>query len=301
MADFKELVPAIRKAGPWGFTFRTWQEIGRDNLLTLAAAMAYSWLFAVFPFVIFLLTLAPYLPEKQKLNAQEQINTFVQEMIPHQAQSVLDSLEYVLKEPRTGLLSFGLIATLWTASGGVSMTMSALDAAFDAEKFRPFYIQRPIAIALTIVMVILILLVFVLLPIGSGVITWLIHRNLLPTALIWAVDVLRYILAVLLMLAALMTLYKFGTSVKQRLIFFSPGAIFTVIAWLVLGASFRFYVDKFGEYNRTYGAVGGVAIILLLFYLDALVLLVGAEINSEVDRVMKDTPPLPPTGPLPVQ
>jgi membrane protein len=301
MADFKQLVPAIRKAGPWGFTFRTWQEIGRDNLLTLAAAMAYSWLFAVFPFVIFLLTLAPYLPEKQKLNAQEQINTFVQEMIPHQAQSVLDSLEYVLKEPRTGLLSFGLIATLWTASGGVSMTMSALDAAFDAEKFRPFYIQRPIAIALTIVMVILILLVFVLLPIGSGIISWLIHQKLIPTALIWAVDVLRYSLAVLLMLAALMTLYKFGTSVKQRLIFFSPGAIFTVIAWLVLGASFRFYVDKFGEYNRTYGAVGGVAIILLLFYLDALVLLVGAEINSEVDRVMKDTPALPPTNPQPVQ
>jgi membrane protein len=301
MADFKQLVPAIRKAGPWGFTFRTWQEIGKDNLLTLAAAMAYSWLFAVFPFVIFLLTLAPYLPEKQKLNAQEQINTFVQEMIPHQAQSVLDSLEYVLKEPRTGLLSFGLIATLWTASGGVSMTMSALDAAFDAEKFRPFYIQRPIAIALTIVMVILILLVFLLLPIGSGIITWLIHQKLLPTALIWAVDVLRYILAVLLMLAALMTLYKFGTSVKQRLIFFSPGAIFTVIAWLVLGASFRYYVDKFGEYNRTYGAVGGVAIILLLFYLDALVLLVGAEINSEVDRVMKDTPPLPSTNPQPVQ
>jgi membrane protein len=98
-----------------------------------------------------------------------------------------------------------------------------------------------------------------------------------------------------------MLLYKFGTSVKQRLIFFSPGAIFTVIAWLVLGSSFRFYVDKFGRYDRTYGAVGGVAIILLLFYLDALVMLVGAEINGEVDRVLKISAPPSPAGSPTVQ
>ena len=298
MADLKELVPAIRKAGPWGFVFRIWQEIGRDNLLTLAAAMAYSWLFAIFPFVIFLLTLAPYLPEKQKVDAQHQITAFVQEMIPREAETVLESLEFVLKEPRTGLLSFGLVITLWTASGGVSMTMSALDAAFDAEKFRPFYIQRPIAILLTIVLVVLILLVFVLLPIGTAVINWLIAQQIIPHGLIFIVDAARYVMAVLLLLAALMLLYKFGTSVKQPLIFFSPGAIFAVIAWLVLGSSFRFYVDKFGRYDRTYGAVGGVAIILLLFYLDALVMLVGAEINGEVDRVLKTTaPPSPASSP----
>jgi membrane protein len=301
MADLKDFIPAVRKAKPWGFVFRTWQEIGKDNVLTLAAAMAYSWLFAVFPFIIFLLTLAPYLPEKQKLDAQQQITAFVQEMIPHQAQPVLDSLESVLKEPRTGLLSFGLVVTLWTASGGVSMTMSALDSAFDAPQFRPFYTQRPIAILLTMVMVILILLVFVLLPIGSAIIKWLIEQKLVPHALVWAIDVVRYALAVLLMLAALMILYKFGTSVKQRLIFFSPGAIFTVVAWLVLGGSFRFYVDRFGRYDRTYGAVGGVAIILLLFYLDAVMLLVGAEINSEVDRVLTSPAAPSPEGAQPVQ
>jgi membrane protein len=108
-------------------------------------------------------------------------------------------------------------------------------------------------------------------------------------------------MAVLLLLAALMLLYKFGTSVKQRMIFFSPGAIFTVIAWLVLGSSFRYYVDKFGRYDRTYGAVGGVAIILLLFYLDALVMLIGAEINGEVDRVLKTAAPPSPAGSQTVQ
>jgi hypothetical protein len=83
----------------------------------------------------------------------------------------------------------------------------------------------------------------------------------------------RYGLALLLMFCVLATLYRFGTSVKRRFTFISPGALFTVIVWFVLGQTFRFYVDKFGKYEKTYGTVGGVTIILLFFYLDALVVM----------------------------
>src|ERR1700691_1945764 len=104
MAVMKEFFPAMRKAGPWGFWSKIWLEIGKDNLLTLAAAMAYSWLFAIFPFLIFLLTLAPFLPEKQKLNAQHEITASVQDVLPKEgAQTLNNSLDYVLGEPRTGL------------------------------------------------------------------------------------------------------------------------------------------------------------------------------------------------------
>jgi membrane protein len=95
-------------------------------------------------------------------------------------------------------------------------------------------------------------------------------------------------MAIPLMLAILSLLYTFGTRVRHRLTFFSPGAIFTLLVWVILGESFRFYVDKFGKYQKTYGAVGGVTILLLFFYLDALVLLVGAEINNLVERTMKE-------------
>ncbi len=302
MADLKEFLPAVRKAGPFGFTLRIWQEISRDNVLTLAAAMAYSWLFAIFPFLIFLLTLAPYLPETQKVNAQQELSTFVREYLPqHGADTLLDSLNFVLSEPRTGLLSFGLVITLWAASGGVSMTMSALDSAFDAPASRPFYKQRPLAILLTIILVVLILLVFVLLPVGTQVMRWITHRDSLPIPLVWTVNVIRYILALLLMLSGLSTLYKFGSVVKQPFTFLSPGAIFTVTVWCLLGEGFRFYVDKFGRYERMYGAVGGVAIILLLFYIDALMLLIGAEINSEVDRVLHPSTAQSPANAQPVQ
>ena len=93
----------------------------------------------------------------------------------------------------------------------------------------------------------------------------------------------RYIVAIALMLAVLCLLYTFGTRVRHRFSFVTPGAIFTLLVWIILGESFRFYVDKFGKYQKTYGAVGGVAIILLFFYLDALVMLIGAEINNQIN------------------
>lgn len=132
----------------------------------------------------------------------------------------------------------------------------------------------------------MILAVFVLLPVGAAAMRWLSVHEIVPRFVVWALNFTRYGLAILLMFAVLAILYKFGTAVKQKFSFISPGAVFTVLVWILLGETFRFYVDKFGRYEKTYGTVGGVAIILLFFYLDALVLLVGAEINSEIDGVM---------------
>jgi membrane protein len=100
--------------------------------------------------------------------------------------------------------------------------------------------------------------------------------------------VARYGLALMLMLAIVAVIYHFGPNIKQRWKFITPGSVFTVGVWLLLGVVFRVYVDRFGKYGETYGAVGGVIILLFFFYLDALVLLVGAEINSEVDCIARE-------------
>ena len=287
MARLRDFVPAVRKVGIVSFVGHVWTEVLEDDLMTLAAAVAYSWLFAVFPFLIFLLTLAPYAPEARRAQAQQQITKSIQETIPKAgAETLLSSLDSVLNQPRTGLLGIGLVVTLWFASGGVSMTMSALDAAFDAPKVLPFYKQRPLAILLTIILAVFVLLVFVLLPVGDAVLYWLKRTSDFNLHWVWIVNLLRYGLAILLLLAILALLFKFGTVTKQRFSFFSPGAVFTLLVWIMLAAGFRFYVDRFGRYEKMYGAVGGVTIILFYFYLDALVLLIGAEINAEVQNIL---------------
>jgi uncharacterized BrkB/YihY/UPF0761 family membrane protein len=92
---------------------------------------------------------------------------------------------------------------------------------------------------------------------------------------------------VALMLFVVTIVYHFGPAIKQRWRILTPCSVFTVVSWVLLGLVFRIYVDKYGKYGQTYGAVGGVAVMLLLFYLDALVLLIGAEINAEVDNAMR--------------
>jgi membrane protein len=196
---------------------------------------------------------------------------------------MLSGLNAVLDQPRAGLLSVGLVVTLWVASGGVSMTMYALDRAFDVPRPRPFYLQRPIAIALTIVMTVLLLLVLLLMPIGTAM---LYHIRFLPHQIVGSLNLARYALAILLMFCVLALLYRFGTVAPQKLTFFSPGAVFTVAVWLLLAWAFSFYVNKFGTYQKTYGTLGGVAILLFFFYVDALVLMLGAQINASIERAV---------------
>ena len=288
MATLRQLYPAVRKAGPISFARDILNQSNEDDLFTLAAAMAYSWLFAIFPFLLFLLTLAPYLPRQQKDYARNEISLSIRRILPNQGgATLLSGLDAVLDQPRTGLLSVGLIVTLWAASGGVAMTMYALDKAFDAPRCRPFYTQRPIAILLTIVITVLLLLVLVLMPIGTAVLHFLAVSRFMPHSLLATLNLTRHGLAIALMFCVLALLYRFGTVAPQRLAFLSPGAVFTVGVWLLLAWLFSLYVNKFGSYQKTYGTLGGVAILLLFFYIDALVLIVGAEINASVERVLR--------------
>jgi membrane protein len=194
-------------------------------------------------------------------------------------------MQDVMHRPHNGLLSLGFIVTVWAASGGMNMTLSAMDRCYDLPKGRPFYKQRLLAIVLTLVAAILSLAVLVLLPIGALAERWVEqqHMNAVSALTLFLWTVTRYLLAIVLMFTLVSIVHHFGPSIKQDFHPITPGSVFTVAVWLLLEALFRLYVDKFGKYDQTYGAVGGVAILLLFFYIDAVVLLIGAEINSEFD------------------
>jgi membrane protein len=289
MARLSDVPRVFATVGPIGFARRVYTQIVEDNLMVWASALAYSWLFAVFPFLIFVLSLIPYLPNGPKQRAKLEIQSFIYQLPKQAADSVWTNVEphlASLDRPK-GLLTFlGLAVAILTASGGMAMTMSALDEAYELKAGPPVYKQRLLAILLTAVVAALILLVIVLLPIGTFVRSWLIRRQYITESNIaWIVlfDIVRWALALVFMVTALMLIYHFGPSVKHKFNWLTPGAAFCVIVWVVLGLAFRFYIEKFGKYEQTYGTVGGVAILLLFFYVDALVLLVGAVINAEID------------------
>ena len=290
MARLSDIPRVFAAVGVLPFVKRVYLQIVEDNLLTWASALAYSWLFAVFPFMLFVLSLLPYLPEGVKAKAREQIAELVYTMPKEAAETiwtnVAPKLDQQLERPKGWLTFVGLGLALWAASGGMAMTMAALDKCYELEAGRPFYKQRPLAVLLTIIVAALILAVVVLLPVGTAVRTWLIYNKIITeTQLAWVVlfDIVRWLLALLFMVTALTLIYHVGPSVKHRFHWLTPGAAFCLVVWVVLGLTFKLYVERFGKYEQTYGTVGGVAVLLLFFYIDALVLLIGAQINSEID------------------
>jgi membrane protein len=290
MARLSDVPVVLRRVGFFTFVRRVWNEMNDDSLYTWGAALAYSWLFAIFPFLIFLLTLIPYLPQPVINEAYVRIPVLLYDWFPvNAAYTLWENIERVLWEPPAGLFSIGLLVTIWAASGGVNMTMTALDRCYEVDCGRSFLKRRLIAIFITIVVATLILLVLILIPIGNLLTKHLAHWNdqhhYLPQWAFLTLNIVRYLLAGVLMFTVVAIMYYFGISVKQKWRVFSPGAIFTIAVWILLGFAFRWYVNVFAKetYNRTYGTVGGAAVLLLFFYLDALVLMIGAEINSEID------------------
>ena len=355
MARLRDLPRAIRGMGFIPFCKKVWFEISDDNLWTWASALAYSWLFAIFPFFLVLLSLIPMLKYEWRLEAKNQINEAINQL-PHDAKVTiskyiepkLDRLMFEKSPAITIIWIVGLGATLWAASGGMAMTMSAMDRCYDVERARPFYRQRPLAVALTLIVATCIIVVVVLIPVGTMVKNYLTQgteklllqatkigkpaqphetpndikeqtQTTMPATTqatvavasqmveqpgkfaVWIVlwQVARYGLSLLLIFWVVALVYHFGPNVRQRFRILTPGAVFTVAMWLLMGAVFRIYVDRWGKYGETYGAVGGVIILLFLFYMDALILLIGAEINSEVDCALRsaacerEKPPAP--------
>jgi membrane protein len=291
MARLTDVPVVLRRVGAVTFARRVWREVDEDNLFTWGAALAYSWLFAIFPFLIFLLTLVPLLPQNVINEAYARIQVSLYEWLPaNGAWTLWENIRRVLDGPPRGLWSVGLLVTIWAASGGVNMTMTALDRCYEVERGRSYFHRRAVAIVITVVVATMIVAVLLLIPVGNlitkyVVATWPEDVTPIPRASIWLLNGVRYLLAFVLMFTVVAIMYFYGISVKQRWRVFSPGAVFTIGVWILLAFVFRWYVNTFGKdsYNRTYGTVGGVAVLLLFFYLDALVLMIGAEINSEID------------------
>lgn len=296
MARVRDLPLAIRHVGIWTFLKRLWKEIMDDQVFTWAAALSYSWLFAVFPFFLFMLSLVPLLPDNAKTEIKEQLGVVLLDVLPKDAHKTIwddflkGKLDAFLEKPKAAFMSVGAILAIWGASGGISMTMTALDRCYDLDRSRAYYKHRGIAIVLTMVTATLMLSIFVLVPLASLAIgVFLAYAQArgvtVNVGLLAVIQVVRYFIALLLAITALAVVFYFGTAIRTRWRWITPGILFTLGMWIFLSLAFRFYINAYGRYEQTYGAVGGVVVLLLLFYLDALMLLIGAEIDSEVNAI----------------
>jgi membrane protein len=249
--------------------------------MTYAAALAYYILFALFPFLIFLIALLGFLNIPQFF---DWLRTQAQNLLPQQAMDQVNQVINQLQDQRPGLLSFGIIAALWSASAGIRGVMNAMNVAYDVEEGRPAWKLYPLSILYTIGVAIIIILGVGLMVFGEGAANWLANQIGLGPLFVTLWNWVRWPIAVLLLMLAVATVYYVAPDVEQDFRFITPGSILAVIVWIAASLGFAFYVQNFADYSATYGSLGAIIILLFYFFISSAVLLFGAEVNATIEH-----------------
>jgi membrane protein len=261
-------------------TVAVYREIQRTRLFNVAAGLAYYFLLSLFPLLILLATLLGYLPVP---NLFDQAMQFAARFVPQQAMSLVQKiLQSVLTPHHKGLLSFGIVGTLWAASGGFSSMIDALDIAYDARASRHMIKQRLVALGLTFLTGGLMALAMVMTLIGNRAGQFLGNTFHLSNAFEIAWPFMRWGLIVICIVLSMELLYFIGPNVKQRFKHTLPGALAGTGLWLLISEAVNIYISHFANYNKTYGAIGAVIALMFWLYVSSIAILIGAELNSEL-------------------
>jgi membrane protein len=261
---------------------RVVREIQQDDCLGRAAQLAYYFLFALFPFFLVLTILLGYLPLP---NLLDRLMNMLGQMLPGEAlQLVQYNLHELVSGERGGLLSFGLLAALWTSSSALTAIMDSLNRAYDVEEGRPFWKVRGLAMLLTVGLSAFIIVSIVLLTFGPQIGGWIADQMGLGRVFQMAWNVLRWPVIVGLLIVAMALVYYLAPDVEQQWQWITPGSIVAVLGWLLASLGFSYYVNQFGSYNATYGSIGAVIVLLTWMYVSGFFVLVGGEINAEIEH-----------------
>jgi membrane protein len=265
---------------------RVRREVGEDDIVDRAAGLSYYFLFALFPALLFLATLLGFIPVPDLLN---RLIDYVQRVLPGDAGSLIrKTLAEIIRGAHGSLLSLGVLGALWAGSNGMGSIITALNVAYEVEEPRPWWRRRLLAIGLTLAFSALTITALVFLVFGGRIGDALANRAGLGSLPALAWNVLQWPAAATFALLAIALVYYLAPAVDQRWYWVTPGAAFTLVAWLVMSGGLRLYVTYFGNYNATYGSIGGVILLMLWLYLSGLVLLIGAELNSEIQKAVRE-------------
>jgi len=261
---------------------RTASEVMADNCLNLAAQLSYYFFLALFPALLFLVAIVSFIPVHGLL---EMITSTLGRVAPGEVITIVqDQILKIAHDQNSGLLTLGLLGTIWSTSSGVDAIISTLNEAYDIQEARPWWRVKLLAIGLTLALAVFIVLAFALLLVGPTLAEKVASWFYLGPAFVWSWKILQWPVVFGLVALAIAIIYYYAPDAEQEWIWITPGSVLATALWLITSLGFKFYVSHFGSYNATYGAIGGVIVLMLWFYVSSLVVLVGAELNAEIEH-----------------
>ena len=262
--------------------WRTVEAVPAKHTLQMGAALSYYFVISMFPAILLISAIVAYLPGA---NPFDRVLSLMSGFVPRESIDLLHKvLATVVSPNRSTLLSFGILGTLWTASGGFAAAIEALDIAYDVEEARPFWVTRPLAVGLTLLVGVLLLVALVVMIVGPQFGTWLASRANLSWLLARSWPYIHWTVAVLFTVLAVEAMYFLAPNVKQRFWATLPGAVLAVGCWIGLSYILGYYFRSFAHFNKTYGAMGAVIALMVWLYWTSFFMLVGAELNCELAK-----------------
>ena len=263
---------------------RLWHESREDELFGRAAQLSYYALLALFPALIFLTALMGLFSAQ---NYMPELMSYLRNVLPADALSMVRRfLSQIAEGSGANILSLGALGALWASSSGVTAIMDALNVVYDVkEDSRPFWRSRLTAMVLTLALAGFVILALTLVLYGSSIGTWIADFVGLGTVFAWGWSILQWPVIIALMLLVVDAVYYVCPDIEQEWRWVTPGSVFAVTMWVVVSLGFKAYVDNFGDYNKVYGSIAGVIVLMLWLYWSGMVLLLGGEINAEIEQV----------------
>lgn len=264
--------------------FFTGIRLGRID--TRAQALAFSFFLAIFPAIIFLFSLIPYVPMD---NFQEQLLDLIRNVLPNEAYSTIRlTIEDIVKRPRGGLLSIGFLMTLLFTTNGFMTMMRGFNSSYHVVESRSQLKLRWVAIVLTFILSTLVILATLLIIFSQFAVQYLAENNILRSKTQVAFLMIgKWGIVLSLFFFAISFLYYYGPSVHKRWRFVSAGATFATLLSILVSTGFAYYVNHFGQYNKLYGSIGTLIVVMLWIYFNSLSLILGFELNASIDNAKK--------------
>jgi membrane protein len=261
---------------------RTAKESYVDDLPSLAAQLAYYFFLSLFPALLFLISLASFFPVT---NLIDEVVKYLGRVAPPDVIAfLLDQIRKISESDDSGILTFAFLFTIWSSSNALVSVISTLNTAYDVQESRPWWKTRLIALALTVGLALFILVSFALIIAGPQLAEAVAESFGFGWAFVRAWTILQWPAVFALVVTGIGIIYYYAPDATQEWVWITPGAVFATVLWILISLGFKLYLANWGSYNETYGALAGVIILLLWFYLSGLAILVGAELNAEIEH-----------------
>jgi membrane protein len=261
---------------------RTYKETLEDDGLGLAAQLAYYFFLALFPALLFLLALASFFDVAR---ITDQLPTLLGRFAaPEMVALIRDQITQISEAGHGGILSLGLLGALWSSSAALVSIIGALNRTYDIEESRPWWKVRLIAIGLTIGLAVFVISSFALVLAGPAVVDYFAQSGRVSDAagLVWKIA--QWPIAFALISIGIGLVYYLAPDADQEWVWVTPGSLVATGLWLLGSLLFRLYVVSFSDYQATYGALGGVVVLMLWLYMTGLAIVIGAEMNAEIEH-----------------